>query len=109
MIIVWDNGESYESHDIDFYEALPGYTLKQMTALLRLRDRSGFVGTADELADLFEELGEQADNDGFLLWGDIHPVTVHRLLDDLVPILRRRGILRTEYGTGGLLSNLKDF
>jgi alkanesulfonate monooxygenase SsuD/methylene tetrahydromethanopterin reductase-like flavin-dependent oxidoreductase (luciferase family) len=83
--------------------------LTKQARLGRLSDRSGFVGTAEELADLFEELGEQADNDGFLLWGDIHPVTVHRLLDDLVPILRRRGILRTEYGGGGLLANLRDF
>ena len=83
--------------------------LAKQARLGRLRDRSGFVGTADELADLFEELGEQADNDGFLLWGDIHPVTVHRLLDDLVPILRRRGILRTEWGGGGIRGNLGDF
>jgi alkanesulfonate monooxygenase SsuD/methylene tetrahydromethanopterin reductase-like flavin-dependent oxidoreductase (luciferase family) len=83
--------------------------LAKQARLGRLRDRTGFVGTPDELADLFEELGDDADNDGFLLWGDLHPVTVHRLLDDLVPILRRRGILRTEYGNGGLLGNLRDF
>lgn len=72
--------------------------LAAQARLGRLSDRTGFVGTADELADLFEELGDDADNDGFLLWGDLHPVTVHRALDDLVPILRRRGILRTEHG-----------
>jgi len=44
-----------------------------------------------------------------LLWGDLHPVTVHRMLDELVPILRRRGILRTEYGGGGIHGNLQDF
>ncbi|CAN5304102.1 NtaA/DmoA family FMN-dependent monooxygenase [soil metagenome] len=71
--------------------------------------QGGFVGTAHELADLIEDLGENADNDGVLLWGDLHPVTVHRMLDELVPILRRRGILRTEYGTSGLRGNLSDF
>jgi len=71
--------------------------------------QGGFVGTADELADLIEDLGESADNDGVLLWGDLHPVTVHRMLDELVPILRRRGILRTEYSSGGLRGNLSDF
>ncbi len=74
----------------------------------RLADRSGFVGTADELADLIEELGSWG-NDGVLLWGDLHPVTVHRMLDDLVPILRRRGILRSEYADGGLRANLQAF
>jgi FMN-dependent oxidoreductase (nitrilotriacetate monooxygenase family) len=75
----------------------------------RISDRTGFVGTADEFADLIEDLGEAADNDGILLWGDLHPVTVHRILDELVPILRRRGILRTEFGGGGLRANLRDF
>ena len=83
--------------------------LAKMAKLGRLSDRSGFVGTADEFADVIEELGDDADNDGVLLWGDLHPVTVHRLLDDLVPILRRRGILRTEFGGGGLRANLRDF
>ena len=36
-------------------------------------------------------------------------MTVHRMLDELVPILRRRGILRTEFGDGGLRANLQDF
>ena len=74
----------------------------------RLSDGSGFVGTAVELADRIEELGTWG-NDGVLLWGDLHPVTVHRMLDELVPILRRRGILRSEYTGGGLGSNLAAF
>ena len=71
-----------------------------------LADRSGLVGTAQELAGFVEEMGEEADNDGFLLSGDLHPVTVHRMLDDLVPELRRRGVLRDELGDGGLRANL---
>ena len=83
--------------------------LAKQAKLGRLNDGSGFVGTAEEFADLIEHLGEAADNDGVLLWGDLHPVTVHRMLDELVPILRRRGILRTEYGGGGIHGNLQDF
>ncbi len=83
--------------------------LAKQARLGRLSDGSGFVGTAEEFADLVERLGEEADNDGVLLWGDLHPVTVHRLLDELVPILRRRGILRTEFGGGGVHGNLRDF
>jgi FMN-dependent oxidoreductase (nitrilotriacetate monooxygenase family) len=74
----------------------------------RIADRSGFVGTAEEFADLIEELGSWG-NDGVLLWGDLHPVTVHRMLDELVPILRRRGVLRDEYVDGGLKANLRAF
>lgn len=70
---------------------------------------SGTVGTADELADVIEALGDDAENDGVIFSGDLHPVTLHRALDDLVPILRRRGILRSEYADGGLRANLSAF
>jgi len=75
----------------------------------RITERAGWVGTADEIADFIEQQGEDADNDGFLFWGDLHPVGVHQILDRLVPVLRRRGILRTEFGGGGLHGNLRDF
>ncbi len=74
----------------------------------RLNDGTGFVGTADEFADRIEELGEWG-NDGVLLWGDLQPVTVHRALDDLVPILRSRGILREDIRPGPLRDNFFAF
>ncbi|MFC7927753.1 LLM class flavin-dependent oxidoreductase [Microbacterium laevaniformans] len=74
----------------------------------RISDHTGFVGTAEEFADLVEELGEWG-NDGVLLWGDLHPVTIHRTLDELVPVLRRRGILRDELSDGGLRASLQSF
>ena len=75
----------------------------------RITARSGFVGTADEFADFIEELGSDADNDGLIFSGDLHPAQVSRMLGDLVPVLRRRGVLRREYGDGGLRGNLFDF
>ena len=63
---------------------------------------------AEEFADLIEELGEWG-NDGVLLWGDLHPVTIHRTLDELVPVLRRRGILRRDRIDGGLHATLRAF
>jgi alkanesulfonate monooxygenase SsuD/methylene tetrahydromethanopterin reductase-like flavin-dependent oxidoreductase (luciferase family) len=83
--------------------------LTRKARLGRVADRSGFVGTADEFADFIEELGSDADNDGVILSGDLHPAQVYRMLGDLVPVLRQRGILRREYGAGGLRSNLFDF
>ncbi len=82
--------------------------LTALARLGRISDRSGFVGTAEEFADLIEELGDWG-NDGVLLWGDLHPVTIHRTLDELVPVLRRRGILRDELSDGGLRANLQSF
>ncbi|MBD8609241.1 LLM class flavin-dependent oxidoreductase [Frigoribacterium sp. CFBP 13729] len=72
-------------------------------------ERAGFVGTADEFADFVEELGDDGGSDGMIFSGDLHPVTVHRMLDELVPVLRRRGVLRQELGDGGLRANLFDF
>jgi len=82
--------------------------LAALARLGRISDRSGFVGTAEEFADLIEELGEWG-NDGVLLWGDLHPVTIHRTLDELVPVLRRRGILRRDRIDGGLHATLRAF
>lgn len=82
--------------------------LAALARLGRISDRTGFVGTADEFADLIEELGDWG-NDGILLWGDLHPVTIHRTLDELVPVLRRRGILRRDLIDGGLHAMLRAF
>ncbi|PZE81072.1 LLM class flavin-dependent oxidoreductase [Curtobacterium sp. MCBD17_032] len=83
--------------------------LTRKARLGRVADRCGFVGTADEFADFIEELGADADNDGVILSGDLHPAQVYRMLGDLVPVLRQRGLLRREYGDGGLRANLFDF
>ncbi|MFE1665663.1 LLM class flavin-dependent oxidoreductase [Microbacterium sp. P02] len=96
------------------YDSFADASLRDVLAakarLGRIGDGAGgAVGTADEIADLIEELGEEADNDGLLFSGDLHPVTLHRMLDDLVPILRRRGILRTDFAPGGLRANLSSF
>jgi FMN-dependent oxidoreductase (nitrilotriacetate monooxygenase family) len=94
-------------------ESFESQTLRQLLVRKarkgKIADRSGFVGTAEQFADFIEELGDDADNDGFIFSGDLHPVTVHRMLDELVPVLRRRGILRNEFGNGGLRANLQDF
>lgn len=82
--------------------------LAALARLGRLADRTGMVGTAEEFADVVEELGDWG-NDGILIWGDLHPVSVHRALDELVPILRRRGILRRDFVPGGLRANLRAF
>lgn len=91
--------------DVPFRDILAG-----KARLGRIGDGiSGTVGTADELADVIEALGDDADNDGLIFSGDLHPVTLHRALDDLVPILRRRGILRDGYAATDLPGNLTDF
>lgn len=93
----------------DFADATLRQLLTPKARLGRITDGTGVVGTAAELADYIERAGEAADNDGFIFSGDLHPVTIHRMLDELVPILRRRGILRRSYAGSGLRGNLRDF
>lgn len=83
--------------------------LTRKARLGRISNRDGFVGTANEFAEFVEELGTDADNDGFIFSGDLHPAQVYRMLGDLVPVLRQRGLLRREYGDGGIRGNLFDF
>lgn len=73
-----------------------------------IADGTGLVGTAAQFADYFEDAGSRG-NDGFILSGDLHPVTVQGMLAELVPELRRRGILRTALSSGGTKANLSDF
>ncbi len=89
--------------------APPGSTLRQI-----LQARSGgagdsIVGTAGQVADYLQETAEYVGGDGFLFSGFVDPVTVHGVLDRLTPELRRRGLLRSSYGDGGLRANLLDF
>ncbi|WP_430592740.1 LLM class flavin-dependent oxidoreductase [Humidisolicoccus flavus] len=95
------------------YERFEDATLRELLTakarLGRISTREGTVGTAEEIADFIDELGSEAENDGLIFSGDFHPVTVHTMLNELVPILRRKGILRTEYSGGTLRENLASF
>tara|TARA_R110002020_G_scaffold50640_11_gene142819 strand:+ start:713 stop:2032 length:1320 start_codon:yes stop_codon:yes gene_type:complete len=102
--IGWLRGGFESFDDVPLREILGQHARKG-----RITNRRGYVGTAEEIADFIEELGDDADNDGFIFSGDFHPVTIHRYLDELVPVLRRRGILRREYPGGGARANLFDF
>ncbi len=94
----------------NFVRSAPaGSTLREILQTRAKKDGLAIVGTADEIADHLGELGEAAGGDGFLFTGQVHPANVHRTLDPLVPALRRRGLLRTELGDGGLRRNLQDF
>lgn len=94
------------------YSSFEDATLRELVSqrarLGRIGDGTGFVTTPTELVDFIERIGEEADNDGILFHGDLHPSTLHRVLDDVVPELRRRGILRRTYPEGGLRANLRD-
>jgi alkanesulfonate monooxygenase SsuD/methylene tetrahydromethanopterin reductase-like flavin-dependent oxidoreductase (luciferase family) len=94
----------------NFVKSAPeGSTLREILQVRANKDGLAVIGTADQVADHLATLGEQVGGDGFLFTGQVHPANVHRTLDTLVPALRKRGVLRTELGDGGLRQNLADF
>jgi FMN-dependent oxidoreductase (nitrilotriacetate monooxygenase family) len=86
-----------------------GSTLREILQARARKDGLAIVGTAEQVADHLGELGEAVGGDGFLFTGQVHPAHVHRTLDPLIPALRRRGLIRSEFGDGGLRANLLDF
>jgi FMN-dependent oxidoreductase (nitrilotriacetate monooxygenase family) len=94
----------------NFVKSAPaGSTLREILQARANKDGLAVIGTADQVAEHLGELGEAVGGDGFLFTGQVHPAHVHRTLDPLVPALRRRGLIRTEFGDGGLRANLADF
>ena len=89
--------------------AKPGSTLREILQARADKDGLAVIGTAEQVAEHLGELGSTVGGDGFLFTGQVHPSHLHRTLDPLVPALRRRGLIRTDFGDGGLRANLTDF
>lgn len=62
----------------------------------------GFVGTPEKLADRIEDWFRSGAVDGFNLQPDVLADTLPVIVDEVVPILRARGLYRHEYTTDTL-------
>ncbi|GAA4396365.1 NtaA/DmoA family FMN-dependent monooxygenase [Tsukamurella soli] len=67
---------------------------------------AGFVGTPEQLADHIEDWFHAGAIDGFNLQPDVLVDGLEVIADELVPILRRRGLYRHEYETDTLRGHL---
>lgn len=67
---------------------------------------AGFVGTPEQLADRLEHWFRAGAADGFNFMPDAFPDTLETIVDELVPILRRRGLFRHEYSGLSLAENI---
>jgi alkanesulfonate monooxygenase SsuD/methylene tetrahydromethanopterin reductase-like flavin-dependent oxidoreductase (luciferase family) len=56
-----------------------------------------FVGTAASVANQMEAFMDTVGGDGFMLSPIYSPGAIERFVDEVVPLLQRRGRLRTEY------------
>jgi alkanesulfonate monooxygenase SsuD/methylene tetrahydromethanopterin reductase-like flavin-dependent oxidoreductase (luciferase family) len=67
------------------------------------------IGTADSIAGQMKEAMEEVGGDGFLITGHFKPTYVTSIVDELVPVLQKRGLTRTEYGADTFRENLNAF
>ncbi|GAJ99490.1 LLM class flavin-dependent oxidoreductase [Geomicrobium sp. JCM 19055] len=64
------------------------------------------VGTAEEVADQMQEWMETTGVDGFNIAYSVSPGTFEDFVDNVVPILQERGLVRTSYEEGTYRNNL---
>ena len=55
------------------------------------------VGAPEQVADALLDWFERGAADGFNVMGPVLPASLEHFIDDVVPLLQRRGVFRTEY------------
>ncbi|ARF14663.1 LLM class flavin-dependent oxidoreductase [Sporosarcina ureae] len=80
-------------------------TLRQV-ALREATPRTPFMGTPEQVANLIEAWYEQNAADGFVLIANL-PSELELFVEQVVPILQKRGIFRTDYEGTTLRENLE--
>ncbi|MET0179628.1 MAG: NtaA/DmoA family FMN-dependent monooxygenase, partial [Novosphingobium sp.] len=101
----------YERGSQGFFEAqvnlarAENLTVRQLSRRIRSGHRL-VVGSAEQVADTLEEWFLAGAADGFNLMPDMFPSGAEIFVDEVVPILRRRGVFRHEYAATTLRGHL---
>ncbi|GGK90771.1 nitrilotriacetate monooxygenase component A [Nocardia jinanensis] len=74
-----------------------GYTLRDALFEFGAGGHRRIIGTPQDVADTIEEWFRAGAADGFNLMPDAFPQGLEIFVDEVVPILRRRGLFRYEY------------
>ncbi len=82
-----------------------GLTLRQM-ALRSTTPKPTFMGTPTQIADTMEAWFEAGAADGFMMNSAVLPEGFIDFLDQVLPILKERGLFRVEYEADTLHGNL---
>jgi FMN-dependent oxidoreductase (nitrilotriacetate monooxygenase family) len=84
----------------------PNTTLRQIATST---PRWPIVGTAEDVAAEITEAMEEVGGDGYLITGHLKPSYVSQIVDELVPVLQKRGATRREYSHDMLRDNVMAF
>lgn len=75
-----------------------GLTLRQLLSKLAgARGHFTFAGTPEQAADLIEDWFTSGAADGFNLMPPLLPMMLDTFVDEVIPILQKRGLFRTAY------------
>ncbi|MDA0262623.1 MAG: LLM class flavin-dependent oxidoreductase [Chloroflexi bacterium] len=80
-------------------------TLREM-AIRSTTPRNEFIGTPAQVADTMQAWFEGGSADGFMLVPSVLPQGLNDFVDQVLPILKDRGLFRTEYEADTLRGNL---
>ncbi|NQW22499.1 MAG: LLM class flavin-dependent oxidoreductase [SAR202 cluster bacterium] len=80
-------------------------TLREM-AVRSTTPRHEFIGTPTQIADTMQAWFENGAADGFMLNSSVLPQGFNDFVDHVLPILKERGLFRTEYEADTLRGNL---
>jgi N-acetyl-S-(2-succino)cysteine monooxygenase len=84
-----------------------GLTVRQAAnAVARARSHGSFVGTPEQLADHIQRWVDGEGCDGFNIMPPYFPEQLRVFVDEVIPILQRRGVFRTEYAGTTLRDHL---
>lgn len=75
-----------------------GLSVRELIIAKQTRQR--FVGTASQVAEQIDDAVQTRIADGFILGSHLVPFGLDEFVDQVVPILAERGVLRTEYVPG---------
>jgi FMN-dependent oxidoreductase (nitrilotriacetate monooxygenase family) len=89
-----------------FKDAGPGATLRDVATRPEGWD---LVGTAEDCASQMQEAMEEIGGDGFLITGPLMPRYVTSVVEELVPVLQKRGLTRKNYSHQLLRDNVMAF
>jgi FMN-dependent oxidoreductase (nitrilotriacetate monooxygenase family) len=99
--------DSYASSAMHLLEVAQrdGLSLRQLAYHVAApQDR--YTGTAEQVADELESVFERGLSDGFILINYLEPSGTIDFIREVVPILQRRGLYRTEYTAATLRGHL---
>jgi len=99
------NGWESASDRIKKVSREEGLTLRQM-ALRSTTPKSPFIGTPEQVADTMQAWFEAGAADGFMMNASVLPQGFNDFVDLVLPVLKDRGLFRTEYEHDTLRGNL---